>query len=339
MTSANAVRLAALLLQLSDRHPIPALAGSDLEDVEPRLLRSLRARGILVERAELGDTGDTVICADPEGGLVEVDPETGEVVRIEDPQSLRHHDIDLAALCREIRTQSGLTGPGPIEIASRIWRLGRHAAEARAAEVCLLRGFRANRVQEVLDRVRGTIWADVPVILVSLSGCDLPPSALRQIEGARCAVRRGQGQLGPRPAQGAQKPRPRAIDMEAAAMYRSRSPRAVHRPPRCPSAGRRRRRASRDRRPARAAPRPERGPRCRRPHRPPRRPAARQAAPGSAAAVRAEARRAMGRAVRAAPAARPPPRPPARATGRAPRAPRPRRCASRGAEGPAPQWS
>lgn len=195
MTSANAVRLAALLLQLSDRHPIPALAGSDLEDVEPRLLRSLRARGILVERADLGDTGDTVICADPEGGLVEVDPETGEVVRLEDPQSLRHHDIDLAALCREIRTQSGLAGPGPFEIASRIWRLGRHGAEARAAEVCLLRGFRANRVQEVLDRVRGAIAADVPVILVSLWGCDLPPAALRQIEGARATLADAQALL------------------------------------------------------------------------------------------------------------------------------------------------
>lgn len=188
MTSANAARLAALLLQLSDRHPIPALAGSDLEDVEPRLLRSLRARGILVERADLRDAGDTVICAGRDGGLIEVDPETGDVVRLDDPLSVRHHDIDFAALCREIRRQSGLTGPGPIEISSRIWRLGRHAAEARTAEVCLVRGFRSNMVQEVLDRVRGAIAVDTSVILVSLSACDLPPSALRQIEGARVTL-------------------------------------------------------------------------------------------------------------------------------------------------------
>lgn len=188
MTSANAARLAALLLQLSDRHPIPALAGSDLEDVEPRLLRSLRARGILVERADLRDAGDTVICAGRDSGRIEVDPETGDVVRLDDPLSVRHHDIDFAALCREIRRQSGLTGPGPIEISSRIWRLGRHAAEARTAEVCLVRGFRSNMVQEVLDRVRGAIAVDTSVILVSLSACDLPPSALRQIEGARVTL-------------------------------------------------------------------------------------------------------------------------------------------------------
>jgi hypothetical protein len=192
MTSADAARLAALLLQLSDRHPIPALAGSDLDGVEPRLLRSLRARGVLVERADLRDTGDTVICPDGDGGLVEVDPETGEVVRLDDPQSVRHHDIDFAALCREIRKQSGLTGPGPLEIAARIWRLGRHAAEARTAEVCLVRGLRPHRVQETLDRIRGAIAADTPVILVSLSACDLPPSALRQIEGARATLAHAQ---------------------------------------------------------------------------------------------------------------------------------------------------
>lgn len=192
MTSADAARLAALLLHLSDRHPIPAVAGSDLDGVEPRLLRSLRARGILIERADLRDAGDTVIIADGSGGLVEVDPETGEVVRIDDPQSVRHHDIDFAALCREIRKQSGLTGPGPVEIAARIWRLGRHAAGARTAEVCLLRGLRPHRVQEALDRIRGAIAAEIPVVLVSLSACDLPPSALRQIEGARAVLAQAQ---------------------------------------------------------------------------------------------------------------------------------------------------
>ena len=56
MTSANTARLAALLLQLSDRHPIPALAGSDLEDVEPRLLLVQYLRDVL------GFTGTNVGC-------------------------------------------------------------------------------------------------------------------------------------------------------------------------------------------------------------------------------------------------------------------------------------
>jgi hypothetical protein len=150
---------------------------------------------VLVERADLRDTGDTVIGPDGKGGLVEVDPETGEVVRLDDPRSVQHYDIDFAALCREIRKQSGLTGPGPLEITARIWRLGRHTAEARTAEVCLARGLRPQRVQETLDRIRGAIAPDTPVILVSLSACDLPPSALRQIEGARATLAEAQALL------------------------------------------------------------------------------------------------------------------------------------------------
>ena len=186
MTFANAAELVRLLLRQSDRHPIRAIGAADLKPYEPGVVRSLRNRGILVEREDLRDDGAAVFQI-VDDGLV-VDPETGECERYEDALDVQTFDIDIAALCRAIREQSGLGGPGPTALSIRVWRLGRHEGHNRAAEVCLVRRLREDTAQEIVDHVRGAIDSEAPVALLALGGCDLPTAVDRQLEALRMTV-------------------------------------------------------------------------------------------------------------------------------------------------------
>ncbi|WP_084861268.1 hypothetical protein [Salibaculum halophilum] len=194
MTFANAAELVRLLLRQSDRHPIRAVAAADLKFYDPGVVRSLRNRGILVEREDLSDDGAAVFQVVDDSLLV-IDPETGECERYEDALDVRTFDIDIAALCRAIREQSGLGGPGPAALSARVWRLGRHESHGRAAEICLVRWLREDTAQEILDHVRGAIDSEAPVALVSLGSCDLPTAVARQLDGLRMTVARAEDLL------------------------------------------------------------------------------------------------------------------------------------------------
>ncbi|WP_334150191.1 hypothetical protein [Hyphomicrobium sp.] len=122
--------------------------------------------------------------------LIVVDPETGECERYDDALDIQSFDIDIAALCRAIREQSGLKGPGPVAISARIWRLGRHEKHGRTAEICLVRRLREENSQEIVDHVRGAIDSETPVALISLGDCDLPTAVARQLDGLRLTVTR-----------------------------------------------------------------------------------------------------------------------------------------------------
>mgnify|MGYP005861489481 CR=1 FL=1 len=106
MTSASAAGLIRLLLRQSDRHPIRAIGAADLKPYDPRIGRSLRNLGILVEREDLRDDGAAVFQV-VDDALVVVDPETGACERHDHALDVRTFDIDIAALCRAIREQSG----------------------------------------------------------------------------------------------------------------------------------------------------------------------------------------------------------------------------------------
>jgi DNA-binding response OmpR family regulator len=199
MTFANAAELVRLLLRQSDRHPIRAVGAADLKLYEPGFVRSLRNRGILVEREDLRDDGAAVFQV-IDDGLVIVDPETGECERYEDALDVQTFDIDIAALCRAIREQSGLGGPGPTALSIRVWRLGRHEGHNRAAEVCLVRRLREDTAQEIVDHVRGAIDDEAPVALISLGSCDLPTTVARQLEALRMTVVRAEDLLRDDPA-------------------------------------------------------------------------------------------------------------------------------------------
>jgi hypothetical protein len=199
MTFANAAELVRLLLRQSDRHPIRAVGAADLKLYEPGFVRSLRNRGILVEREDLRDDGAAVFQV-VDDGLVVVDPETGECERYEDALDVQTFDIDIAALCGTIREQSGLAGPGPTALSTRVWRLGRHEGHNRAAEVCLVRRLREDTAQEIIDHVRGAIDGEAPVALISLGNSDIPTGIARQLEAMRMTVARAEDLLRDDPA-------------------------------------------------------------------------------------------------------------------------------------------
>jgi hypothetical protein len=199
MTFANAAELVRLLLRQSDRHPIRAVGAADLRPYEPWVVRSLRNRGILAEREDLRDDGAAVFQV-VDDGLVVIDPETGECDRYEDALDVQTFDIDIAALCRAIREQSGLGGPGPAALSAWVWRLGRHEDYGRAAEICLVRRLRADSAQEIIDHVRGAIDGEAPVALISLGNSDIPTGIARQLEGLRMTVARAEDLLRDDPA-------------------------------------------------------------------------------------------------------------------------------------------
>lgn len=206
MTFAKPVDLIRLLLRQSDRHPIRAVGAEDLQPYDPHFVRRLKTLGILIERVDQRDEGDAVIAID-DGALIEIDAETGECSRLPDAHDIQLCDIDLEAVCRQLRAQSDLTGPGPARLSPRLWRLGRHQRNDRAVEVCLVRQMRSGTAQEVVDHVRGAIDADTPVALIALSSLELPTPLRRQLDGLRMTVTCIEEHLGADPA------RPFALDL------------------------------------------------------------------------------------------------------------------------------
>ena len=187
MKFANAAGLIRLLLQQSDRHPIRSIGAADLQPYDPRFVRTLRNLGVLTEREDLRDDGVTVLQV-VDDALIAVDPETGACERYEDALDVQSFDIDIGAICRAIREQSGLVGPGPSAISPRVWRLGRYVRQGRTAEICLLRRLREEAAQEIVDHVRGAVDTEAAVTLISLGRSDLPSAVARQLDGMRMTV-------------------------------------------------------------------------------------------------------------------------------------------------------
>jgi hypothetical protein len=187
MKFASAAGLIRLLLQQSDRHPIRSIGVADLQSYDPRFVRSLRNRGILTEREDLRDDGVTVLQV-VDDALIAVDPETGACERHDDARDVQIFDIDIGAICRAIRAQSGLEGPSPSAISARVWRLGRSVNHGRAVEICLVRRLHEETAQEIVDHVRGAIDTETSVALISLGRCGLPTAVARQLDVLRMAV-------------------------------------------------------------------------------------------------------------------------------------------------------
>ena len=187
MTFANPADLVRLLLQQSDRHPIRALSAADLEGHDPRFVKSLKNLGILQERSDLWDSGDAVL--DVIGGILfETDAITGECTRSANTLDVQVFDIDFEAICREIRSQSGLTGPPMTFLSARAVHLGRAVKSERGAEICLIRGLRSELALETVNLIRGSVDGPAFVAAISLASCDLPSTVTRQLAALRMQV-------------------------------------------------------------------------------------------------------------------------------------------------------
>ena len=187
MKFASAAGLIRLLLLQSDRHPIRSIGAADLQPYDPRFVRTLRNLGILTEREDLRDD-DGAFLQVVDDALIVVDPETGACERNDDALDVQAFDIDIGSICRAIREQSGLEGPGPSAISARVWRLGRYVRHDRASEICLVRRLREEAAQEIVDHVRGAIDTESSVALISLGRSDLPTAVARQLDAMRMTV-------------------------------------------------------------------------------------------------------------------------------------------------------
>ena len=108
--------------RLCDHPGRNTLGAADLQPYDPRFVRTLRNLGVLTEREDLRDDGATVLQV-VDGALISVDPETGAFERDGDVLDVQAFDIDIGAICRAKRDQSGLEGPGPSALSTRVWRL------------------------------------------------------------------------------------------------------------------------------------------------------------------------------------------------------------------------
>ena len=187
MTFAKRDDLVRLLLQQSDRHPIRALSAADLEGHDPSFVRTLKNLGILQERSDLWD-GDDAVLDVVDGLLFETDAITGECTRSANTLDVQVFDIDFEAICREIRSQSGLTGPPMTFLSARAVHLGRAVKSERGAEICLIRGLRPERALETVNLIRGSVDGAAFVAAISLASCDLPSTVTRQLAALRMQV-------------------------------------------------------------------------------------------------------------------------------------------------------
>lgn len=187
MTFADPANLVGLLLQQSDRHPIAALSAADLEGHDPSFVRTLKNLGILKERSDLWDSGDAVLDV-VDGMLFETDTLTGESIHSGNALDVQVFDIDFEAICREIRSQSGLTGPPMTFLSARAVHLGRGVKGERGAEICLIRGLRPERALETVNLIRGSVDGSAFVAAISLASCDLPSTVTRQLANLRMQV-------------------------------------------------------------------------------------------------------------------------------------------------------
>jgi DNA-binding response OmpR family regulator len=187
MTFAKPADLVRLLLQQSDRHPIRALSAADLEGQDPHFVKTLKNLGILRERSDLWDSGDAVL--DVVGGMLfETDAITGGCTRSANTLDVQVFDIDFGAICREIRSQSGLTGPPLTFLSARAVHLGRAVKSERGAEICLIRGLRPERALETINLIRGSVGGSAFVAAISLAHSDLPSAVTRQLAAMRMQV-------------------------------------------------------------------------------------------------------------------------------------------------------
>jgi hypothetical protein len=186
MAFASHVSLSRLLLQRSDQHPVRIVDGRDLADRCPETVRQFVRLGILVEREEPTDldgimiqhSGQQVIAInlDGEGVTTEIDPEC-----------VRHFDIDLMALCRQLRQASGLEGRPVEKISAAAFWLGATGTGSRRVEYYFVRQLRTANALDAAFALKGHA-NNLPIVVLTPTERDLPGTIRRQLDAAGITV-------------------------------------------------------------------------------------------------------------------------------------------------------
>lgn len=183
MASASHVSLSRLLLQRSDQHPIRIIDGADLRDQPQEIVRRFLTLGLLVEREAPSDV-DGFAIQHSGGRAIAVNLDGDGITTEVDPASIRQFDIDMMALCRQLRRASGVMEGRPVEPvgASAFW-LGAIGTGSRRVEYFLARHLRAKTALDVAFALKAHAGS-LPIVVLTPTERDLPGAFRRQLDGA-----------------------------------------------------------------------------------------------------------------------------------------------------------
>jgi DNA-binding response OmpR family regulator len=164
MASASHAALCRLVLQRSDRHPIACIDGDDLAKFNSQTVRWFIDRGLLTERellVEAGQisfqmTGDQIAAFSLDG-----DEETRLVATL----TLRQFDLDLHAICKQIRIANKLEGRKVEIINPKVVWLGALGKGSRRREFYFVRALHTRSATDTALSIRGRASAASLVIL------------------------------------------------------------------------------------------------------------------------------------------------------------------------------
>jgi DNA-binding winged helix-turn-helix (wHTH) protein len=183
MASASHVSLSRLLLQRSDQHPIRIIDGADLRDQPQEIVRQFLSLGVLVEREAPSDV-DGFVIQHSGGRAIAVNLDGDGITTEVDAASIRQYDIDMMALCRQLRWASSVLEGRAVEPvgASAFW-LGAIGTGSRRVEYFVARRLRPATALDVAFALKAHAGG-LPIVVLTPTERDLPGAVRRQLDAA-----------------------------------------------------------------------------------------------------------------------------------------------------------
>lgn len=186
MASASLVKLTRLLLQRSDRHPIGRLDGNDQKTSDAAVFLRFLNLGLLTEEAQLSDADGIMFetiggrvwgfCADGTGNADALTPD-----------DLRQFEINMTAVCRQIRKANGIEGP-PVEVLGPFaMRIGAVGSGSRRRQYFMVRALRPKNALDLAYTIRGHADEGAIVILTPTER-NLPGNVIRLLRATQIEI-------------------------------------------------------------------------------------------------------------------------------------------------------
>lgn len=187
MASASHASLSRLLLQRSDQHPIRIIDGADLRDHLPEIVRQFLTLGILVERETPSDA-DGFAIQHSRGRVFAVNLDGDGITTEIDPACTRQYDIDMMALCRQLRRASKALEGRPVEpVSTSAFWLGAIGTGSRRVEYFVARRLRPATALDVVFALKAQ--ADgLPIVVLTPTERDLSGAVRRQLDASDITI-------------------------------------------------------------------------------------------------------------------------------------------------------